>query len=332
MTLLDLPSTIALPPAPTLAPPSPNRSLAPIDPFSPPFALCRQITRAQARNFYLGLRLAPEPKRSALLAIYAWMRHADDLADAPHDSPDTRSAALLRLRARTTAAFDAPEAPPPNPDHPDAATAWWPAVVRTIHAYALPASIFTDTLDALQADAAGVNLSTTHDLARYCDRVAGTVALACVTIWGVRRPELTPRAHHLAILRARAVQLTNILRDLREDLTFLPRRSYLPRDSYLHHRLSPDGLLSWDPPDRSSELLDEWISQTRALYHASRDLESLIDPSCARVSWALSAVYRALLESIARHPARVARERLSVPRARKLSIALTGWLGVGLPG
>lgn len=362
MRLLELPPTIGLPGSGRVASSHPigYRPLAGINPRWPAFVACRDITRASARNFYLGLRLAPEPRRSALLAVYAWMRHADDLADAgsPSDTPATRAAALAEFRVRTAAALDqrarsmstvetgasafgrdegrAPQHSRESTTAPIGCEAWWPAFERTMRAHAIPDSVFFDTLDALDADARGVGLATTADLARYCDRVAGTVALACVCIWGLRRSDAAPRVYELAIRRARAVQLTNILRDLPEDLLFEPRRSYLPKDSFARYGVTPEALLdpaaSGEARARAATMLDHWIMQARELYDASRDLESLIDPSCARVSWALSAVYRSLLDSIARDPARARRQRVSVTRPRKLSIALAGWLGVGLPG
>lgn len=343
MTLLAIPPTIPLPSA--QSPPTPRDArripagAERLDPSIPSFAACREITRLRARNFYLGMRLAPEPQRSALLAIYAWMRHADDLADAagPGDNARSRTQELEKFRDQTVASLDARSGGGVHsPGQPPWEARWWPAFVDTLAAYPIPSWVFTETLNALGTDARAdehpLELSTSLDLARYCDRVAGTVAIACLTIWGVRRPEFGPRAHHLAVLRARAVQLTNILRDLREDLDPHLWRSYLPADSYERHALGPRGLLAWVPGDRCAAMLGEWIDQARALDHASRDLESLIEPSCARVSWALSAVYRSLLEAIARDPARVTQHRVRVAPARKLSIALAGWLGVGLPG
>jgi len=327
-TLLDISPTFPMPPI--VAPHDRCSARATIDPQSPAFIACRDITRTRARNFYLGLRLAPEPRRSALLALYTWMRHADDLADAdgPNHTPTTRLAALGELRARTIAAL----AGSGGADAPAHCAPWWAAFLATAGAHALPATIFTHTLDALEADAGGVDHQTTADLAHYCDRVAGTVAIACVRIWGVRRADLASRVMHLAILRARAVQLTNILRDLREDMAFTPRRSYFPRESYLAHNVSPGDVLTAPDAAGSAALLSDWIAQARVLYGASRELESLIDPSCARVCWALAAVYESLLDSIERQPAMLARQRISVPRARKFSIAVAGWLGVGLPG
>lgn len=350
-TLRDIPPTIRCPePARTnvIVPPTfpldgrsaSNTPAFPIDPFSPAFLACRRITQARARNFYLGLRLAPQPKRAALLALYTWMRHADDLADAdgPDDSPRTRLASLVEFKSATTTALagvhdlNATEHAEASAVAPPMCDEWWPAFIATARTHTLPASLFTDTLAALEADAAGVDHASAEDLARYCDRVAGTVALACVRIWGVRRPELTARAMHVAILRARAVQLTNILRDLREDLSFSPSRSYLPRDSYAAHATTPDDLRSTPDSPPCASLLSAWIDEARSLYDASRPLESLVDPSCARVCWALGAVYESLLASIARRPALLVTRRISVPRRRKLSIALAGWLGVGLPG
>lgn len=318
----------------------------PIDPTSPGFLACRQITAARARNFYLGLRLAPEPKRSALLALYAWMREADDLADAdgPVHTAASRTRALEDFAARThsilwqTNPVDAAPAP--------VRASWWDGFAAMVSAFSPPPSVFADTLEALRRDARAevepVDLATSEELAWYTDHVAGTVAIACVSIWGVRgrsgvaTEADAARAGRLAVLRARAVQLTNILRDLREDLSAdvgggAPR-SYLPRESYASHTLTPQDLLAWRDAERCEHFLAAWIAEARRLYAASSALESTIDPSCARVSWALAEVYRALLEAIAREPRRVVQGRVSVAKRRKATIALKGYLGVGLPG
>ncbi|MEZ6233079.1 MAG: phytoene/squalene synthase family protein [Phycisphaerales bacterium] len=300
------------------------------------FARCKAITRLHARNFYLGLSLAPEPRRSALLAIYTWMRHADDLADDPGRGVEERVAALRALRAMTA------EAVAPNRDATAAsndadcagecAPEWWAAFAASARAYRIPPTVFMDTLDALEADARGVVVGDAQDLARYCDRVAGTVAVACVCIWGLRDRTDEAAAWRLAILRARAVQLTNILRDVREDLACEPRRVYVPADSLARHGVKAEGLAAWTPADGCGGVFAEWTGEARRLYEASGGLEDAVDPACARVCWALAAVYRALLERIAAEPSRAARERVRVARARKLRIALAGWLGVGLPG
>ena len=325
MTLLDLPSTIDAGALHTLVPPA--GAAASIDPASPAFEMCRRITRDRARNFYLGLRLAPEPRRSALLALYTWMRHADDLADAggPVATPATRRRDLARLRDLTIRAFASGTAP-------DDAPPWWAAFRQLVRGHPIPQELFTQPLDALERDSGGAELADTRDLAWYTDRVAGTVATACVIIWGVRRAEFAPRAQRLAILRARAVQLTNILRDIREDLESVPARRYIPRDSLRRHALTGDALLAWRPEERCVALIQGWIDQARALYLASEDLELLVSPSCARVAWALAAMYRALLERIALDPSAVSRGRVRVPPRRRVGIAVRGWLGVGLAG
>ncbi|MCB9841517.1 MAG: squalene/phytoene synthase family protein [Phycisphaeraceae bacterium] len=299
------------------------------------FARCKAITRLHARNFYLGLSLAPEPRRSALLAIYTWMRHADDLADDPGRDVGERLEGLRSLRALTAAAL-APQggaaAPLHDADFRAQEPGWWAAFVASARAYQIPPTVFMDTLDALEADARGVAVRDEGELARYCDRVAGTVAVACVCIWGLRERADERAAWRRAILRGRAVQLTNILRDVREDLGCEPRRVYVPAASLARHGVEAEGLMAWTPANGCEAVFAEWTAEARRLYEASVGLEDLVDPACARVCWALAAVYRALLERIASEPDRAVRERLRVARGRKLRIALAGWLGVGLPG
>ncbi len=280
------------------------------------FAACERIVREQAKNFWYGLRLTPEPKRSAMYAIYAWMRQADDLADEPGPGREGPSAAARRRRLeafrRDTDQALAGTAPDASPV--------WTALAAIAPQYELVAQDFHDMLEGQLADLGDdrgeVRLATWEDLRTQCYRVASTVGLVCIRIWGFR----DERAKDLAIARGIAFQLTNIIRDIREDHG--NGRIYLPADELRAAGLSVEELLAWGDAPRCQAFLETQIERARAHYRASEGLERLITPDCVATLWALTSIYSRLLERIAADPRRaVVGERVRLPKWEKVWIA-----------
>ncbi len=175
------------------------------------FTECKEITRERARNFYYGLKLLPEPRRSGVFAIYGWMRQADDCADEGGDITFRREA-LAQFAATTRAALggtiDASASP------------MWLALAATVSSYRLDPRLLLDTLDGLSEDLDHAGYATDAELEQYCYRVASTVGLLCVGVWGLRdglSETDAARVRELAIARGQAFQLTNILRDFASD-------------------------------------------------------------------------------------------------------------------
>lgn len=275
------------------------------------YAACERVVREQAKNFYYGLRLTPEPKRSAMYAIYAWMREADDIADAEGPSTAERKAQLDRFRAETDAALEGRAAS----DRPV-----WIALADVAPRYRLVAKDFHDMLEGQLADLGdahgAVRCATWEDLRLVCYRVASTVGLVCIRVWGYS----DARAIDLAIDRGIAFQLTNILRDIREDHEH--RRVYLPAEELERAGLPIEALLAWRDPARCDAFLRQQIDRAAALYASSEPLESLISPDCEATLWALTAIYRRLLERISADPRRaIVGGRVRVPTWEKL------WIG-----
>jgi phytoene synthase len=211
---------------------------------------CRQITRQQARNFYYGLALLAEPKRSALFALYAYMRRVDDLADDEDGrSPEQRLADLDQFQRDTHAAFEGniPESDPAE---------LWPAFADMVRTYDLPVNIFDDAIAGHCQDVRGTTFETFDELREYCYRVAGTVGLASVYIWGFDGGE---KAKAMAIDRGIALQLTNILRDLSEDAS--RGRVYLSNDDLSQFDLTGNDVLSRKASPAFEELMRFEISR-----------------------------------------------------------------------
>lgn len=286
------------------------------------FVECRGITRERARNFYYGLRLTPEPRRSAIYSIYAWMRAADDAADGePGSRVEDQRRALAAFREQTERIFAGET--PPECKGGERGACFWPAFASTVATYGIDHEIFEEVLRGLEEDMDHRGYATDADLARYCYRVASTVGLACLAVWGLR-PGVDPAAaRDLAVRRGQAFQRTNILRDFAQDFDSEPRRVYLPMDAFARHGLTPEDLRRWRRPDVCRKFIAEQAAIAREHYRASAPLDEMIDPTCRPTLWAMTRIYSGLLSVIERHPDRiVARRRIRLPSSRKALIAL----------
>ncbi len=273
---------------------------------------CRAITRSRAANFYWGLRLTPEPKRSAMYAVYAWMRAADDLVDGLEGAgAATGTAGAARaideFRAMTVAALAGK-----NVD----GTSLWLALAAVGRAYPLDIRDFHSMLDGQVADLGPRAIEDWSQLEGYCKQVASTVGRVCIEVWGYS----DPRALDLATERGIAFQLTNIIRDLREDISL--GRTYVPKSLLDSAGITIDGLCEWRPDGPAARVVGELIERARCRYEASDGLEGMIEPACRPTLWALTQIYRELLERIARDPRAVVQGRVALPVHRKVMIAL----------
>lgn len=274
---------------------------------------CRDVTRRRARNFYYGLKLTPEPQRSALYTIYAWMRRADDLVDAAGSDDDDRRAKIDAFRAATDAAV---EGTVPNTDP------LWIALAHTAANFEIGRDALGDMLDGQIQDLSGQRYATFDDMRDYCYRVASTVGLICIRIWGYS----DPAAPELAVNRGIAFQLTNILRDYKED--YDSGRVYLPQEDFDRHDLTPERVRRWDDAPACRRFIRDQVQRARSFYVSSGPLDRMITPSCRPTLWAMTRIYYGLLRKIERRPRRIVRDhRLRLSSLRKGSIAvLAPWL------
>ncbi|MCP4759098.1 MAG: squalene/phytoene synthase family protein [Planctomycetes bacterium] len=268
---------------------------------------CRAIVRKRAGNFYWGLRLLPDPKRSALFALYAWMRRADDIAD---DAVDIRSAQdqLAVFGARTREILSGED---PGDEE------LWQAMAWVARNWSLPAEPFEEMLRGQADDLSDRTIETTEDLLDYCRCVASTVGVLCVTIWGYHGDE----ALDLAIERGVALQLTNVLRDVGEDVA--SGRCYLPAEDLRVHGLSASSLVSWQREDVCESFIRRWIDTARACYDVSLPLDDMVSKDCRPTLRAMTGIYRALLDRIDAAPRRVTSvPGVSISKLAKIMIAI----------
>jgi 15-cis-phytoene synthase len=273
------------------------------------FAQCRTITAGANSSFPLAFRLLARPQRRAMDALYAFLRVSDDLADAPSD-PRTKRAALQAWRIGLCEALEGRFT---HPVHP--------ALVDTVRRFSIPPRLLLDVLDGVASDLEPVRFNSFAELYPYCYRVASAVGLACIRVWGLRAGAAFDEADPPAEAAGIAFQLTNILRDLGEDLA--AGRVYLPLDE-----LAECPSESWRDAaaaPKFAAMIREQAARARDYYRRSEPLDALLSPAGRGVFRVMSGTYRGLLEEIARSGAKVLERRVRVPRWRKGLILLGGW-------
>lgn len=286
-------------------------------------AHCVQVVRERAANFYHGLKLVPEPKRSACYALYAWMRLADDLADEAGNA-EAKTRTIEQFRRTTMRAIDA--------DLNEASAMpegeLWPAVRDMVLRYGLPVEYLDDMIEGQLLDQHKTRYATFEELYDYCYKVASVVGLSCVTIWGYEGGEATRK---LAEQRGIAFQLTNILRDVLEDAQ--RDRVYLPADAFEALEINPVMFTMGDKRD-ALEGIKEMAEKAEGYYKASEPLEARVSGDGRACLWAMTRIYRGLLYQIRRDPARVlSGERVRLSKLHKCWIALRAkYLPIGLGG
>jgi len=309
------------------------------------YAQCEQITWEQARNFAYGIRLLPTEKRHALTAVYAYARRIDDIGDG--DLPEEEKRARLeaaRQQVRTLVARvkgDAPveastvkagpgkaglvEADGATLDDTD------PVLVALTDAgkrLALPLEAFEELIDGCLADVNQATYETFDDLLGYCRCVAGSIGRLSLGVYGPTHPE---RQGKLADDLGVALQLTNILRDVRED--FLNNRIYLPKEDLDKFGIefapfgAPEPFPSETMQARFANLVEFEANRAREWYGSGLRLLATIDRRSAACTGAMAGIYRRLLERIARNPHAVLDGRMSLPGSEKALVAAQALVG-----
>jgi squalene synthase HpnD len=285
---------------------------------------CEEITWSQARNFSYGIRLLPPAKRRALAAVYAFARRIDDIGDGTMPAPD-KLAALGDARASVTAlaAGAAPAQPPAaGPD---------PVLIALADAsrrFAIPLDAFGELIDGCEADVRGTTYGTFDDLLHYCRCVAGSVGRLSLGVFGTPDAAVAaPLADALGV----ALQLTNILRDIRED--YRSGRVYLPAEDIQRFGavLQAGGQDEPADNDRLAELVGFEAERARGWYTTGLRLMPLLDRRSAASAGAMAGIYFRLLEHIAAAPSSVLSRRVSLSTGEKAMVAARSLAGMARP-
>jgi phytoene synthase len=270
------------------------------------YGRCELITRDQAKNFYYGIRLLPAAQRTALCALYAMARRIDDIGDGdlPHDRK-------LEELAGVRASLDELD----DPTDPVLV-----AVADTARRFPVPVSAFAELVDGVQMDLDGATYETFDDLVVYCRRVAGSIGRLCLSVFGSDAdPQLPLYADQLGI----ALQQTNILRDVREDL--LNGRVYLPQEELdrfgVKLELDDSGALA-DPDARLAALVRHVADRAQDWYSLGMRLLPHLDRRSAACTAAMAGIYRNLLGRIQEDPTRLYDQRMSLSGWQKARVAV----------
>jgi 15-cis-phytoene synthase len=297
------------------------------------YTTCRAIAKREAKNFYYSFRVLPQHKSDAMCAVYAFMRKADDLADDESLSLDARRQAMATWTTTWRASRTAPTTDP-----------IFLALNDTQQRFAISNELLEQlvsgtTLD-LQPQPEGVHAleipsptgpprtlqiyDSIAALNHYCYLVASVVGLVCIRIFGYT----DRRADQLAIDTGIAFQLTNILRDIKEDAD--RGRIYLPADMLREYAVTPERVLALaagsQPGTHELALLRALELHAQTLYRSAGQLIPLLDADARPSMRVLVRIYHRLLDRIAQDPAAVFKQRVSVPTSQKLAILFLGIL------
>jgi squalene synthase HpnC/squalene synthase HpnD len=275
------------------------------------YADCREVARAAASNFYYAFYLLPRPKRDALCALYAFMRLVDDVSDTPGDLAAKRNG-LARWRAALDAAVAGDTS----------AHAVLPALADTLERFQIPPRYFHDLISGAEMDLTVGGYATFDRLREYCYRVAGTVGLTCLHVFGFTDPRAPDRAESLGI----AFQLTNILRDVRRDLEI--GRVYLPQEDLDRFGCSTGELIGESITPGLRALMEFETARAWSFYREGEPLVRLVDRDSRAALWALVRTYSGLLRRIEARDFDVFSERTRLTTAEKAGIlvrARFGW-------
>ncbi|WP_322760777.1 presqualene diphosphate synthase HpnD [Frankia sp. Cr2] len=279
------------------------------------YASCESLTREAARNFSYGIRLLPAEKRAALSAVYAFARRLDDIGDG--DLPLVEKVVRLAAARADIAALGASSTDPVLVALSDAC-----------RRFPIPVDAFCELIDGVEMDLQGVTYETFDDLVGYCRRVAGTIGRLSLGIFGTEAAHANSDAPTVADELGIALQQTNILRDVREDL--ITGRIYLPRAELdkagITLVLGPDGQLG-GPSDALVEYLRGCAQRADEWYGRGLKLLGMLDRRSAACCGAMAGIYLRLNRRIRTDPTPVLAERLSLPGWEKVVVAARSLAG-----
>jgi len=271
-------------------------------------AHCRHVAKSRAKNFYYSFVLLSPEKKNAMCAVYAFMRYCDDLSD----EPGATKTAMDRWRTALTDALAG------KPDDSPV----WPAFLDAVTRYRIPHEYFFDMIEGVASDLVVHTFQTFDELYRYCYRVASVVGLTIIHIFGFDSPDALVLAEKCGI----AFQLTNILRDIREDAGL--GRVYLPSEDLDRFRVSAAELGQGRRTEAFERLMEFELARARVYYTESAPLVGMVDQDSRKSLRALIAIYSGLLDRIADTPSDVLTRRISLPTVEKVWIVLRSALAL----
>ncbi len=268
-----------------------------------PDEYCQEKAAASGSSFYYSFLFLPERQRRAITALYAFCREVDDIVDETSE-PGVARMKLAWWRTEIDKVFDA------RPNHPVAR-----ALAPAVEEFGLTRQYFLDILHGMELDLDHEGFANADELANYCYYAAAAVGLLSIEIFGYKEP--TTRTY--AVEMGTALQLVNIIRDVREDAR--RGRIYLPVDEMDAHGVRPDDLLSAPTSAALRRVLDAQAERARQHYRHALDVLPAHDRPAQRTGLIMGRIYMTLLEEIERDGFRVLEHRVALTPLRKLWIA-----------
>ncbi|MBF5042988.1 phytoene/squalene synthase family protein [Aggregicoccus sp. 17bor-14] len=290
------------------------------------FRRAKAVTRAHAKSFFFASYLLFGLRRKAAFALYAFCRRLDDMVDEGDgvDLPER----LARARQRVAEVYlPLPELAAPTLESPaqrlvsaQAQSPWdageLAALEYCIRHYRIPEQPFQDLISGMEMDLTRSRYASWEELELYCYRVAGVVGLMLTPVLGCADPEASRPAADLGL----AMQLTNILRDVREDLE--RGRVYLPQDELAHFGLSEEDLQAGRVDERWRAFMRHQVARARGLYaRAARGVPLLTGAGSRPMVRLMGALYGDILRDIERRDYDVFSARAHTTGSRKLALA-----------
>jgi 15-cis-phytoene synthase len=272
---------------------------------------CRDMARREAKNFYWGFISLPYDQRIAIYALYDFAREVDDEADAGADLPDLPGR-LQRHRERIERCV--------RGDYDDPVME---VLATAVDRYAIPQAELNMLIDGVEMDFTRNRYQTWAELASYCNLVASVVGRMCVRIFGFDDDRALEQADDLGI----ALQLTNILRDVREDAGM--GRVYLPLDDLARFGISPEALLAGDPGERWPELVAYESARAREYFERGYQVLRHIPRRPGTCVQTMAGIYERILTKVERDPALPLHARAALARHEKLEVMVRSWLRAG---
>jgi 15-cis-phytoene synthase len=266
------------------------------------YKVCRQVTRERAKNFYYGIKLLPQEKRDSLCAVYAFFRQSDDLSD---DERITNKAERLSRWKNLV-----------HPSHNPNENPLLPAFYDSVEKYSIPTRYFEELIDGTTSDLSVTRYQTFDELYQYCYKVASTVGLVCLHIFGF---DGSAQALQQAEARGIGFQLTNILRDVKEDGE--RGRIYLPLEDFERFQISEEQFLQGKGSPEMKRFLDFQIERAKGFYLQSENLAQRVDPESRASLQAMTHIYRAVLGKVEELGLGVFQQRASLSKIEKLALA-----------
>ncbi|HEX5275924.1 MAG TPA: squalene/phytoene synthase family protein [Candidatus Rubrimentiphilum sp.] len=272
---------------------------------------CREMARREAKNFYWGFISLPHEQRMAIYALYDFARQVDDDVDSaprPELIPEKLSAQRVRVKSA---------------DHSAESDPVMHVLSRAIERYNIPQAELLALIDGVEMDCTKSRYATWTDLREYCTLVASIVGRMCVRIFGFDDPLALDRADDLGL----ALQMTNIMRDVREDAAM--GRVYLPQEDLARFGIREQSLLDGNPGEGWEQLVAFETARTRALFESGYQVLGYIPRRPAACVQTMAGIYERILEKIERDPQLPLRERAALSNGEKLRVMVASWLRPG---